>query len=46
MDSLQPHLVEFGVVANRTHRAGRAEWAAGHFGKVPGDDEFIPLPEK
>ena len=24
----------------------KAEWAAGHFGKVPGDEiEFIPLPE-
>ena len=25
----------------------KAEWKAGHFGKVPGDEiEFIPLPEQ
>lgn len=24
---------------------GKADWKAGHFPKVPGDDEFIPLPE-
>lgn len=23
----------------------KADWKAGHFPKVPGDDEFIPLPE-
>ena len=23
----------------------KADWQAGRFGKVPGDDEFIPLPE-
>ena len=24
----------------------KADWKEGHFGKVPGDDEFIPLPER
>jgi redox-sensitive bicupin YhaK (pirin superfamily) len=24
----------------------KADWKEGRFGKVPGDDEFIPLPEK
>lgn len=29
----------------RIERA-KADWQAGRFGKVPGDDEFIPLPER
>ena len=29
----------------RIERAKR-DWAAGRMGKVPGDDEFIPLPER
>ncbi len=28
----------------RIERA-KADWKAGKFAKVPGDDEFIPLPE-
>jgi hypothetical protein len=24
----------------------KADWREGRFGKVPGDDEFIPLPER
>ena len=35
-----------GVDPKRIEQA-KAEWTAGHFGKVPGDEiEFIPLPEK
>lgn len=26
--------------------AAKADWKEGRFGKVPGDDEFIPLPDK
>jgi hypothetical protein len=29
----------------RIDRAKR-DWVEGRFGKVPGDDEFIPLPER
>ena len=25
---------------------GKRDWAEGRFAKVPGDDEFIPLPER
>jgi hypothetical protein len=29
------------------HEQATAEWKAGHFGKVSGDEiEFIPLPEQ
>ena len=44
-----PRHVWWNFVSSRKDRIeqARAEWAAGHFGKVPGDEiEFIPLPEK
>ena len=39
----------WNFVSSRKERIeqAKAEWAAGHFGKVPGDEiEFIPLPEE
>jgi redox-sensitive bicupin YhaK (pirin superfamily) len=44
-----PRHVWWNFVSSRQDRIeqAKAEWAAGHFGKVPGDEiEFIPLPEK
>jgi redox-sensitive bicupin YhaK (pirin superfamily) len=44
-----PRHIWWNFVSSRKERIeqAKAEWAAGHFGKVPGDDvEFIPLPEK
>jgi hypothetical protein len=44
-----PRHVWWNFVSSRKDRIeqAKAEWAAGHFGKVPGDEiEFIPLPEK
>ena len=44
-----PRHVWWNFVSSRRDRIeqAKAEWAAGHFGKVPGDEiEFIPLPEK
>jgi len=44
-----PRHVWWNFVSSRKERIdqAKAEWAAGHFGKVPGDEiEFIPLPEK
>jgi redox-sensitive bicupin YhaK (pirin superfamily) len=44
-----PRHVWWNFVSSRQERIeqAKAEWAAGHFGKVPGDEiEFIPLPEK
>ena len=26
--------------------AAKGKWRAGEFGRVPGDDEFIPLPDR
>ena len=44
-----PRSIWWNFVSSRKDRIeqAKAEWAAGHFGKVPGDEiEFIPLPEK
>jgi redox-sensitive bicupin YhaK (pirin superfamily) len=44
-----PRHIWWNFVSSRKERIEQAkvEWAAGHFGKVPGDEiEFIPLPEK
>lgn len=40
--------VWWNFVASSRERIERAkeDWTAGRFGKVPGDDEFIPLPQK
>jgi redox-sensitive bicupin YhaK (pirin superfamily) len=43
-----PRHVWWNFVSSRKERIeqAKAEWKAGHFGKVPGDEiEFIPLPE-
>jgi redox-sensitive bicupin YhaK (pirin superfamily) len=43
-----PRHIWWNFVSSRKDRIeqAKAEWAAGHFGKVPGDEiEFIPLPE-
>jgi redox-sensitive bicupin YhaK (pirin superfamily) len=44
-----PRHIWWNFVSSRKDRIdqAKADWAAGHFGKVPGDEiEFIPLPEK
>jgi len=44
-----PRHIWWNFVSSRKDRieAAKAEWAAGHFQKVPGDEiEFIPLPQK
>jgi hypothetical protein len=44
-----PRHIWWNFVSSRQERIeqAKAEWQAGHFGKVPGDEiEFIPLPEK
>jgi hypothetical protein len=44
-----PRHLWWNFVSSRKQRIeeAKAEWAAGRFGKVPGDEiEFIPLPEK
>jgi redox-sensitive bicupin YhaK (pirin superfamily) len=44
-----PRHIWWNFVSSRKDRIeqAKAEWATGHFGKVPGDEiEFIPLPEK
>jgi redox-sensitive bicupin YhaK (pirin superfamily) len=44
-----PRHIWWNFVSSRRERIeqAKAEWKAGHFGKVPGDEiEFIPLPEK
>jgi redox-sensitive bicupin YhaK (pirin superfamily) len=44
-----PRHIWWNFVSSRKDRIeqAKAEWASGHFGKVPGDEiEFIPLPEK
>ena len=43
-----PRHIWWNFVSSRKERieGAKAEWKAGHFGKVPGDEiEFIPLPE-
>ena len=38
--------VEYYSAEQRSELA-KADWTAGHFGKVPGDEiEFIPLPQR
>jgi redox-sensitive bicupin YhaK (pirin superfamily) len=47
MDGLRH--IWWNFVSSRKERIeqAKAEWKAGHFGKVPGDEiEFIPLPEQ
>jgi redox-sensitive bicupin YhaK (pirin superfamily) len=44
-----PRHIWWNFVSSRQERIeqAKAEWSAGRFGKVPGDEtEFIPLPEK
>jgi redox-sensitive bicupin YhaK (pirin superfamily) len=44
-----PRHIWWNFVSSRKDRIeqAKAEWAAGHFQKVPGDEiEFIPLPDK
>ena len=44
-----PRHIWWNFVSSRKERIeqAKAEWQAGYFGKVPGDEiEFIPLPEK
>jgi redox-sensitive bicupin YhaK (pirin superfamily) len=44
-----PRHIWWNFVSSRKDRIeqAKAEWKAGHFGKVPGDEiEFIPLPDK
>jgi redox-sensitive bicupin YhaK (pirin superfamily) len=44
-----PRHIWWNFVSSRKERIeqAKADWAAGHFQKVPGDEiEFIPLPEK
>jgi len=44
-----PRHIWWNFVSSRKERIeqAKAEWTAGHFGKVPGDEiEFIPLPDK
>ena len=49
-DALEgPRHIWWNFVSSRKERIeqAKAEWKAGHFGKVPGDEiEFIPLPEQ
>jgi len=42
-----PRLVWWNFVASRRERIeqAKADWKAGRFPTVPGDDEFIPLPD-
>jgi redox-sensitive bicupin YhaK (pirin superfamily) len=44
-----PRHIWWNFVSSRKERIeqAKADWTAGHFGKVPGEElEFIPLPEK
>ena len=42
-----PRTVWWNFVSSRPERieASKADWKAGRFPRVAGDDEFIPLPE-
>lgn len=46
-DSLGPRTVWWNLVSSSRERIERAklDWKEGRFDRVPGDDEFIPLPE-
>lgn len=45
---LGPRHIWWNFVSSREERIEQAkrDWAEGRMGKVPGDDEFIPLPER
>jgi redox-sensitive bicupin YhaK (pirin superfamily) len=45
---LGPRHIWWNFVSSREERIEQAkrDWADGRMGKVPGDDEFIPLPER
>jgi hypothetical protein len=47
-DRLGERLIWWNFVSHSRERVDKAklDWKDGRFGKVPGDDEFIPLPEK
>jgi hypothetical protein len=36
----------FGSSSKERIEQAKADWKEGRFGKIAGDDEFIPLPEK
>lgn len=46
-DAMGPRHIWWNFVSSRAERIEQAkeDWKAGRFGKVPNDDEFIPLPE-
>jgi redox-sensitive bicupin YhaK (pirin superfamily) len=46
--NLGPRHIWWNFVSSSKERIERAkrDWAEGRFAKVPGDDEFIPLPER
>jgi len=47
-EPLGPRHIWWNYVSSSKERIDRAkrDWVEGRFGKVPGDDEFIPLPER
>jgi redox-sensitive bicupin YhaK (pirin superfamily) len=47
-EPLGPRHIWWNFVSSSQERIERAkqDWLDGRFGKVPGDDEFIPLPER
>jgi redox-sensitive bicupin YhaK (pirin superfamily) len=47
-EPLGPRHIWWNYVSSSKERIERAkrDWVEGRFGKVPGDDEFIPLPER
>ena len=47
-DALGPRTVWWNFVSSSKERieTAKADWKEGRFAPVPGDDEFIPLPEK
>lgn len=47
-DPLGPRTVWWNFVSSRKERIAQAadDWAAGRFARVPGETEFIPLPER
>jgi redox-sensitive bicupin YhaK (pirin superfamily) len=47
-DSLGSRHIWWNFVSSSRTRIeqAKADWRNGHFAPVPGDDEFIPLPEK
>jgi redox-sensitive bicupin YhaK (pirin superfamily) len=47
-EPLGPRHIWWNFVSSSKERIeqGKRDWAEGRFAKVPGDDEFIPLPER